>query len=363
MLVAYTFQCSSGVKMERITKETRKDNLILAGTSILIVIMGILIHYPIRVDSAKLEEKADIYFIWKDGQRIFNGKNPYERILGGNMRENNKYSTMFPPFYLSSALLQLVGVTGFRTGIELIRLVFLVFNIGTGVLIFYSIFNAGSFALGLFGAVFWFGSRWSLRVTEYVYSDAVPIFFLIASLILFNRNRFLSLLLLSISLCFKHLGILIIPLFLIQIYLKEQDKKAIKVIISSLIIISIPIIFSIPFLIWNFEGFIKSILFSVTRYPDTNVVAQSLDYFLSKDFPKIVGIMAKVPMLLLMSLIYFEAFRQKVSLYFSSFLIMVVFINFNSVLFFQYILWTTALLPLALSENVKFNTNRDLIAK
>lgn len=145
--------------MERITKETRKDNLILAGTSILIVIMGILIHYPIRVDSAKLEEKADIYFIWKDGQRIFNEKNPYERILGGNMRENNKYSTMFPPFYLSSALLQLVGVTGFRTGIELIRLVILVFNIDTGVLIFYSIFNAGSFALGLFGAVFWFGSR------------------------------------------------------------------------------------------------------------------------------------------------------------------------------------------------------------
>src|SRR5262245_46803293 len=53
---------------------------------------------------------SDTYYSWIEGRRILRGQNPYERILHGNMEENQKYSTYFPLFYELSALVQTAGI-------------------------------------------------------------------------------------------------------------------------------------------------------------------------------------------------------------------------------------------------------------
>src|SRR5438093_13359331 len=60
---------------------------------------------------------SDTYYSWVEGRRILNGKNPYERILHGNMQENQKYATYFPLFYEASVLAQVVGFRHYQVWI------------------------------------------------------------------------------------------------------------------------------------------------------------------------------------------------------------------------------------------------------
>src|SRR5512144_813675 len=61
---------------------------------------------------------SDTYYSWVEGRRILDGKNPYERILHGNMQENNKYATYFPLFYEASALLQRIGIRQYQPWLD-----------------------------------------------------------------------------------------------------------------------------------------------------------------------------------------------------------------------------------------------------
>src|SRR5687768_7823003 len=73
-----------------------------------LIFVGFLLHrfLWIHPDDLMME---DIYYIWLEGKRIINGENPYGRVLTGNMRNNDKYATLFPIAYLLSALIQKIG--------------------------------------------------------------------------------------------------------------------------------------------------------------------------------------------------------------------------------------------------------------
>ena len=82
--------------------------------------------------------QEDIYYSFREGQRILNGENPYERILSGNMRDNKKYATYFPVFYELSYATQALGLEQFSTWLVFWRRVFVAFNLGTAILLFYA---------------------------------------------------------------------------------------------------------------------------------------------------------------------------------------------------------------------------------
>lgn len=84
-----------------------------------------------------------------------------------------------------------------------------------------------------------------------------------------------------------------------------------------------------------------------------------------RGLPNFVGIKAKLPMLLLMALIYISNLRHHVGMYLSSLLIMVVFIDFNSVLFTQYMCWIVPLIPLTICDKMPINnqSNDELIRR
>jgi len=304
----------------------------------ILLVLGWFVYASIGV--VKSIEEQDIYYSFVEGQRILQGENPYERILSGDMRVNDKYATYFPLFYEFSYLVQVLGREGFIGWLDIWRFVFVLCCLGTGVLLFLPFWQLGLEWIGIFASAFWLFNRWTLTVISIVHLDFLAVVFLVGSLLALPRYRSLSLLLYSVSLAVKHIAIFLLPLYLIWIWL-SLDRDHWKETSKSLLLIgSIPLLSALPFLIWNAKGFLLSISFSLTRFAFSSFSARSLDDFMDWN-----GILARAPMLVLFALVYWFVGSRQIALYTGAFLIMSIFIGFNSVLFVQYMVW---LVPLAL---------------
>ena len=102
----------------------------------------------------------DIYYDYTEAQRIVAGENPYERILSGDMRTNQKYATYLPHFYLLSAAVIKLGLQDYPQFLAFWRIIFVLFNVGAGVVLFFLLWPRRGLLLAVFGVLFWFSSRW-----------------------------------------------------------------------------------------------------------------------------------------------------------------------------------------------------------
>jgi len=317
--------------------------------------MALVVCFVIWVDSLVYQSgmvDEDIYYAWVEGKRIASGENPYARILSGDMRMNQKYATYFPLFYVLSALTQGIGFEEYPQWISLWHRIFLGFEIGIGLTLFYVFHRLGMNALGFFSSLFWLFNRWTLEVVQIGHMDFIPLFFLIASLLSFRKHAEIALLLFSLSLGLKQIAVFLAPLYLVWIW-HSPGKRNLKTLLSAMaIMMSVPALASLPFILWDAEGFFKSILFSVTRYPSDHFQAASVDVYLG-----LIGIPAKVPMLLLMTLVYYAALRRSIGMYTAALLVMFAFIDFNSVLFRQYMCWVVPLIPLSICDVLRARGN------
>ncbi|MCG9886035.1 MAG: hypothetical protein MH825_10765 [Cyanobacteria bacterium] len=145
-----------------------------------------------------------------------------------------------------------------------------------------------------------------------------------------------------------------LPIYLIDLWKNaEKTKQAKSALWGFLIIFSIPMLTSLPFLIWNAEGFFKSIVFSATRLPSLHIQgAPSIDMILSTRLTWLTGVIAKLPMVLLMTMTYLSFMKEETKIFTASAMTMMIFLYFNSVLFLQYFLWPLCLIPFALIESV-----------
>ena len=114
---------------------------------------------------------------------------------------------------------------------------------------------------------------------------------------------------------------------------------------KSLMIASVPILTSLPFLAWHAEGFVKSLAFSATRNPVDHFSVTSLDGQMGW-----VGAPARLPMLVMLLAVYALAWRRKVGMYVASLFAMSTFLDFNAVLFRQYFAWIVPLIPLVMLD-------------
>jgi uncharacterized membrane protein len=206
--------------------------------------------------------------------------------------------------------------------------------------------------VALFAALFWFFNRWVLYITVNAQIDLLPVFCLVASLLVFRTNRRLSYLLLGISLALKHIGIFVAPLYLIWIWQAADRNRLGQVVRGALWIAAIPVLLSLPFILWNAEGFRESMIYSLDREATNHFKVASLDELLTVIYPWFTGILTRLPMIGLMLLIYLGALRRQIPLFFAVLLVISVFIDFGSVLFRQYLTWLVPLVPLALCDVV-----------
>jgi uncharacterized membrane protein len=209
----------------------------------------------------------------------------------------------------------------------------------------------------IFAACFWLFNRWSADIAISNDYDFIPIFFLILSVTLFDRHRLLSYLLLGLSIGLKHLSIFLVPVYLIWAW-KESHPRSVKPVFSAgLAILSIPLLVSLPFLIWNWRGFILSILFSVTRNPSDTFEALSMDALLGWS-----GLPARIFLLGMILLVYFVAWKEKVSRYLAALLFSAIIVDFNSVLYSSYFAWVIPFMILSASELLLLRKERGTLS-
>jgi hypothetical protein len=327
---------------EKIKVFLKERWLILAIGFVALTIAFIAIRVNLRFWSLDTVG-SDTYYSWVEGRRIRSGENPYARILSGNMEENRKYSTYFPLFYEASAFVQIAGIRQYEAWIGFWRYFFLAANVAIGLVLYAVIFSKKTWALALLALPFWYFNRWTLHASATVALDFIPIFLLVLSLAFFERYRRTSLLLFGLSLAVKQIAIFLVPLYLIWEY--QQSRSWRKTIVAGLWIISIPLISSLPFILWNAEGFIRSIAFSAIRTPLNHFGAESIDVVLNLN-----GLSARIPFLIMLFGVYFIAWQNVVGRYGAAMLVMGIFLAFNSVLFTHYPVWLMFLIPLAASE-------------
>jgi uncharacterized membrane protein len=317
-----------------------RTRYILWGALVLLLVAaGALLHARAwEYDS----EGYDIYYAWVEGQRLLAGQNPYARILQGDMLENDKYATYFPLFYLLAAATQWLGLRGYDVWIGFWQPLFLLFHLVTGIWLAGLFARQRRFLLGLIVLALWLLSNWVLELTYVINFDAIPIFFLVVSLTLLRRRPWLALLAFSLSLALKQIAIFLVPLYLIWRWQDARGPRPQRLLWAALVLGSLPFLVSLPFLLWDAEGFVRSILFSATRYAALELtVAQALGSG---------GFLSRLPLLILVGAIYLLAWRRQLGRLTAAMLTMLGFISLNPVLFPQYLPWFLALFLLALLE-------------
>ena len=328
---------------------------------LLLVMAGLAMHMSFWFTPADALRDEDIYYIWLEGKRIIAGENPYARVLVSDMRDNDKYATYFPLAYLFSALVQKLGLPEFLDWLYLWRPLSFSFHMGIVALVLRYFYVRGLWILGVVAAAIVLLGRWSVYIARVHHLEFAAIFFLLLSLVLLSERTKLALLAFGISLGIKQIAIFLLPLYLIYLWSHgTQGKRAQALGTGFLIILSVPALTSLPFLIWNAEGFWNSILFSATRLGSSHVDgAPSLDVILSQKFTGLVGLRAKILMLFLMGMTYLSFLRKEVGIFVSAAIVMMVFLYFNSVLFLQYFLWPLGLILFALVEWVPVSYRQD----
>lgn len=349
-----------------ITKEYfRKHGLALAVLQV-ILFAGVMSHqYLWHLESSDWDinkmfdavnkfdlEQQDIFAVFGEGDRLQHGENPYEQILSPNvdMQWNQTIATYFPAFYYLSWFSQEIGLEDYVQWLGFWRVIFLAFNLGIAYLLFYVPYHRyNSLTLAIFSALFWLLSRWTLHITMIYHLEFIAIFFLLLSLIMLPKNKKVSFFVFGISLAIKQIAIFMIPLYLIWAWQFSKSKNRSTKNFSTLIflIAIVPLLLSFPFLIWNLEGFIKSVLISATRISESHFGVPSLDMLIG-----LSGIPAKLPMLGMMLIVFILAWKQRINYFVSALFVMIVFVDFNSVLFRQYMAWIVPLIPLAICHTV-----------
>ncbi len=310
---------------------------------ILFLVMGIAVS--LQFWGYESPRKEDIYYTYLDGERLLQGENPYERVLAGDMRVNDKYSTYLPGFYYLSSVTQFAGMSTFDPWLSFWRVIFLLFNLSIAALLIYIPARKQLWALSIFAALFWLFNRWTLHVARTADIDFIALFFMLLSLYLFQRNRNASYLLLGLSLTIKQVAIFLVPVYLIWSWKSAVDRRVMRLIGSALWIGIIPLIGSLPFIIWNWEAFARSILFSATRVAAAAFNVYSLDVALGWQ-----GLLARIPVVLMFLLAYWLTWKYKLGAFSMALLVLAIFVFFNSVFYTSYMVWVVALIPLTAYE-------------
>ena len=335
-----------------------------------VIVITIGIHLYLWLTPVK--KLADIGFIWRDSVRLVGGENPYARVIGSNMRTNDKYATYFPLFYVLGALVHLSGLQTFESWTSFWRIVFLGCDIGTALLIYSLLIRSGRVVLASGASAFWLLHRWTLSSAISVNIDFLAIFFLTLSLVLLHlywspaahiahdgepdqppRPQWLfwgSLVSLSLSLAVKQIGIFLVPLYCIWAWHISRmplaraprsgwrQTRVARTAIAILVILGIPLLMALPFLAWNAPGFVLSILFSATRGPSPNSLVD-ISLILGRIFPSFTGITSRLIVILLLLAVYAATARREVQIFTAGLLTMAAFVGFNPVFFNQYLTW------------------------
>lgn len=323
-------------------KSTRAIVLALAIT---IGVATAAIHHLWELKGFERLIDSDIYNIWEEGKKLSEGINPYARIIGQSMRDNNNYPTYLPLTYLFAALLQRLGIESFPEFIRIWRGIGLACHLGLGLLTFH-IYNRQQKPLaGLIAISILLLGRWSAYIIDVQHLEFPAILAITAAGQQLNRRPTLSAFLFGLSLSIKHIGIILLPCFLLGLNADatglSMATKRKRIRRYCLVAFALPLVISVPFLIDHATGFLLSMLFSASRGTSSHGIATGSEMILlSVDSTRLL-------MASLFVMGWIVQAKQRMNLWLASTLILLIFLQFNPVVFAQYYIWITAFLLIA----------------
>lgn len=345
--------------------ENYKYNWKKLAITLTALVVPFLLLLPLLEDYARHDlTEADIRQIYKEGLRIRKGDNPYERIIE-HPGDNNDYPTYLPGFYLLAAATRDVAGKPFQDWLTLWRAIFFGCHLGIGYIIFFRLWRRNGLTLAVVGSSFWLFNRWPLMVLRIAHLEPLAILLLMLSLVIMRRHFMIACVLFGMSLAVKQIAVFMFPVHLMWAWRLEDDprRRIRNTALAAACCMAVPLIVSIHFFADEPMGFIKSLLFSVNRKGEANVGGggdfeiPSIDMLLRFDdrlentiVAPVRRVIAKVFLFGLMLLSYRLAYRRQIRPFALSMLILLIFCDFHSVFFPQYVVWPLAVLPLALGE-------------
>lgn len=319
-----------------------KQRAIVLGLAIAIGIATFAIHQLWELKGSERLIGSDIYNVWNEGRKLFEGTNPYTRIIGRSLRDNDNFPTYLPLTYLFSASLQHFEIKEFPDFLSLWRRINLISHLGLGLLTLHIYSQQRKPLLGLIACSILLLGRWSAYIIDVQHLEFPAILAIVAAGHQLNRRPTLSALLFGVSLSIKHIAIILLPCFLIRLLAESSGLNTraqwMRVLRYVLIAFALPAVLSLPFLFNSPDGFLLSMLFSVSRGTSSHGIATGTEMILlSVDQTRLL-------MGTLFVMGWIVQAKQRLNIWFASTLTLLVFLQFSPVVFAQYYIWITAFL-------------------
>jgi uncharacterized membrane protein len=314
-------------------------------TALIVTVAGLcaaaIAHHVLWANASNQElVGSDIYNVWEEGKRIAEGISPYNRIIGKSLRENQNYPTYLPLSYLFVALLDHLGFKSFETFMQAWRPINMACHLGLGLLTLWVYLKHSKPTAGLLAFTILLLGRWSNFIVEVQQLEFASLLALVASGLTLHRRPKVSAVLLGLSLSIKHLGILVMPCFLIELQAQAQTSRGVAgmgVLKYSLIALALPAVISLPFVLLSGDGFALNMLFSFSREAaDHGSATGSRLLFANEEVSRLLmfGI-------LLLNLL--TQHKERIDFWLASTLALLIFVQFNPVVFGQYFVWVMSL--------------------
>ena len=309
---------------------------------IALIVATILIHHLWGLRGAERLSSKDIFYVWEEGKKIADGVNPYARIIGKSLRDNNKYPTYLPLSYYFAAILDRLGIKSFVDFINIWRPLNVICHLGIGILTF-SIYNQQRKPIsGIIACSILLLGRWSAYIINVQHLEFAAILPILLAGQQLNRRPNWSALMFGLSLCIKHVGIILLPSFLLGLTANSSlgkhtwNKK--QILTYSAVALGIPLLISLPFLLDQPSGFLLNVLFSTTRdFGDHGKATGTRMILTGVDGTRLI-------MIGLIIMNWVAQAKEKINFWFASTITLLIFLQFNAVIFAQYYIWLAAFL-------------------
>jgi len=312
-----------------------RTRILILGLGLLLVAATVITHALWAQQGSERLLKEDIYYVWKEGQQIIQGVNPYQRIVGGSLRENHKYPTYLPLSYLFTAATQWLGAKHFEQFIQIWRPINLASHLLLAWLVVKVYLKKRMVAMGCIAGGILLMGRWSAYIVNVQHLEFTSICALISAALLIGRKPNLSALLLGLSLSIKHLGVILVPAFLIELMaqIPAAERPGRVILRYGLLMLLLPAVTSIPFLITSPDGFLLNMLFSFSRSAASNGQGAGSNVLL-------LGVDgARIFLVALLGLNFVALAKKSITFWTSCTFGLLIFLQFNPVVFEQYFIW------------------------
>jgi len=357
-------------KINYLTKKylTEKNTSIAVEIlAVFTVIFFTLIVFANNTFDFSFYHNGDVHRGFHRGIDVWAGANSYETFKLDNMITQEKVPGFFPLYFYFMAFIVWLSDYSFIQFIDVLRVFIFIFFSSIGIIIYFALRKMG-LVVAILGMSFFMFNRWTMFDVISLKQESYVLLLFLASVLLLKKNKYLAFLLFGFATGIKHLTILAAPLFFYDFYinvLKDnwktfyQNIEFKKYLLCFLLFLAPIVLPSIPYALENPAKFTSSILFNITREPESDLTGDKvgLDKTLilynqdTEDF--FILLIPRIPMLIALILVNILLFKGRINQWVYLTLTYLCFMSFNPTLFGQYVVWFYVFVPFILNDIVK----------